>query len=194
MTIKYIIFDVGNVIVNANHAVTHRILQGYGVPEDRAKLFFQYEEYKEFSRGKINEQQFYDALINKYLQTQLTFEQVVHAHDEHLYGINKEVVEVIKRIPAQNVAFLTDTNAWQTQRERNLIDLRRYSDKIYRSHEIHMLKIDDGCFPYVRDQLEVKPDELLLVDDSLEKMVKAQEDGWQAIQFQNSEQLIADLK
>lgn len=190
--IKYVVFDVGNVVVKADESITARILQEYGVSSDRAGQLFANEDYRKFSRGNIGEQQFYDALI-RHLQTQLTFEQVIHAHDEHLYGIDNEVVELIKQIPAQNLAFLTDTNLWQTRREKTLIDLEGYSNKVFRSYKIHMLKTDPECFPYVRNLLGVNPQELVLVDDSIEKVVLAQKDGWQTIQFQDAEQLRRDL-
>ena len=189
-----IVFDVGNVVVKADHNITYTILQGYGVPKDKAKTFFDNEEYGEFSRGNIGGKSFYSALIKKYLQTPLTFEQVVTAHNKHLCGIDEHVVQIVARLPSQNLVFLTDTNEWQTERERELIDLRKYSRTIYRSHEIGMLKTDEACFPYLINQLKVKPSEILLIDDGLEKIVKAQASGLQTIQFLNSEQLLRDLK
>ena len=195
--IEFIVFDVGNVIVLADHAITHKILQDYGVPEDRAKLFFENEEYREFGRGRIDGNAFCKALIGKYFKTQLTFEQIVDAHNQHIYAVDEEVVKVLKRLKKSNrhsLAFLTDTNEWQNERVRILIDLREYSDKIFRSNDIHMLKTDNGCFPYVRRELKAEPHEILLVDDSLEKILKAQEGGWQTLQFLNSEQLATDLK
>ena len=189
-----IIFDVGNVIIKADDAITHRILSGYGVPRDRVKTFFENDEYKEFSRGNINGEEFYRALINRYLRFRLTYTQVVHAHNEHMYGVDSDVVDVIKKLlPNHRIVFLTDTNEWQTERERELIDLRNYSDFIFRSNEMHMLKSDDGTFPYVLAQLKVDPNEVLVVDDSPEKIRKASHYGLNTLQFKSSKQLTTAL-
>src|SRR3989338_6993795 len=113
-----LLFDVGNVIVEADHKITYRILQDYGTP--------------------------------------IEYQQVKDAHDSHLYGIDRAVVAILDRIPKSQLAFATNTNDWQTERERQLIGLTLYSDKIFRSNDIQMLKTDDACFPYIINQLQVE--------------------------------------
>lgn len=88
------------------------------------------------------------------------------------------------------MAFLTDTNVWQEEGLRRLIDLTLYSDQIFRSHEIGMVKIDDECFPYVAGKLGVKPKEVLLVDDSAEKVEMAEKHGLRTIHFKSAEQVL----
>lgn len=39
------LFDVGNVIIDADHAITFKILQEYGVDPDRARLFYANDDY-----------------------------------------------------------------------------------------------------------------------------------------------------
>lgn len=189
-----ILFDVGDVIIKGNHNITYKILQDYGVPEDRANMFFECKEYNEFARGNITGKELYKVLIKKYLKTPLTYEQIVHAHDEHIYDVDNDVLDVIEKVSKYKLAFLTDTNEWQTRREKELVNLKKYSNIIFRSHEIHMLKIDEGAFPYVLKQLKTKPDEVILIDDSPEKLQKAKEYGLQTIQFENAEQLVSNLK
>ncbi|MFA5796875.1 MAG: HAD-IA family hydrolase [Candidatus Woesearchaeota archaeon] len=191
---SFIIFDVGNVILYADHAITYRILERYGVPRDRAIKFFDNEEYKKFSRGKINGRSFYNALIQKHLRAELAYEDVVHAHNEHLYGIDPKVVQVLSKLPKERLIFLTDTNEWQTEREHELIDLMSYGSRIFRSHEMHMLKTDTGCFPYVIDQLGIGASETVLVDDSIEKIDMARRYGIQTVHFKDANQLTEYLK
>lgn len=189
-----LLFDVGNVIVEADHEITHRKLQDYGVPRDKAQLFFKNEEYADFGRGKISGEIFYKALIEKYLGLRLGYEQVKDAHDSHLHGIDQDVVAILDRISKSQLAFATDTNEWQTERERQLIDLRVYSDKIFRSNEIHMLKTDDAFFPHIVNQLQTEAGEITLIDDNLENILKAQAHGIQTIQFSNAGQLLTELE
>lgn len=187
-TMKFIIFDIGNVIVNADHNITYKRLQEYGIPSDSSRKFFDNDEYKEFSRGNINGRSFYEALI-RYFGTSLTYNQIVKAHNEHLFGIDDNVVSILSRLPKESVVFLTDTNEWQTQRERELIDLTSYSDRIFRSHKIHMLKTDSNCFPHIIKRLGINPEKILLIDDSVEKVLMAQKYGLQTHQFTDSVQL-----
>lgn len=183
------LFDVGNVIVNADHAITYKMLEEYGVDPDRAKLFYANDDYLEFSRGKISGRNFYDLLVTKYLNLPLSYEQVVDAHNQHMFAVNKKVKDVLAKLPPGKIAFVTDTNEWQTARERQLIDLTRYSSLIFRSHKIHMLKTDEGFFRYLAQQLQKEPGNLLLIDDSPEKVGLAEASGFSTIIFKDADQL-----
>ena len=189
-----VIFDVGNVVIKADHSITHQILVDYGVPQNRAKTFFENYEYKEFGRGNLDEETFYRVLIGKYLKFQLPYESIVKAHDKHLYGVDKGVVGLLSKLPRGNLAFSTNTNVWQTRREQELIDLRKYSPRIFRSHEIHLLKTDNGCFQYLVSQLKTSPSDTLFVDDKLENTLEAQKHGLQTHHFKSVGQLAAELK
>jgi len=189
-----LLFDVGNVIVEADHEITHKRLQDYGIPIEKARLFFKNAEYFDFARGKINGMEFYRAIIEKYRGIPLEYQQVKDAHDSHLRGIDRAVVAILDRMPKSQLAFATNTNDWQTERERQLIDLTLYSDKIFRSNEIQMLKTDDACFPYIVNQLQVESEQIILVDDNLENILKAKKHGLQTIQFSNAGQLLRELE
>lgn len=189
-----LLFDVGNVIVEADHEITHRKLQDYGIPRDKAQLFFKNEEYFDFGRGKINGERFYRAIIEKYVGHRLDYQQVKDAHNSHLHGFDRAVVAILDRLSKSKLAFATNTNDWQTERERQLIDLRLYSDNIFRSNEMQMLKTDDACFPYIVDKLQVESGQIILVDDNLENILKAQKHGLQTIQFSNAGQLLKELE
>ena len=89
-----LLFDVGNVIVEADHKITYRILQDYGTPIEKARLFFKNAEYFDFERGKINGMDFYSVIVKKYLGIPLEYQQVKDAHDSHLYGIDRAVVAI----------------------------------------------------------------------------------------------------
>lgn len=176
---QVILLDIGNVIILADHKITHDILQQkYGIPIERAKKFFDNEDYKNFSRGKINTIEFYKKLVSEHLQTDLTYGEILDAHDRHMYTVDNGVLEILKEIISKrSVAFATNTNSWQTIRENQLVDLSRYSKKIFRSNIIGMLKTDDGFFPHVLTKLSRKPEEVILIDDNSANIEKAQQSG-----------------
>jgi len=120
----------------------------FGVPKELATSFFTVDEYQQFSRGLISGEDFYKALVDNHLKTNLIYDDIVMAHNEHIYEIDNQVVNIIKGLDSE-IAILTDTNEWQTNREKELISLTKYSNNIFRFHETHMLKTDVDCFPYI---------------------------------------------
>jgi HAD superfamily hydrolase (TIGR01509 family) len=187
-----VIFDVGNVIIKADHSLTYSYLESFGVSKEKAKLFFSNKEYEDFSRGEISEEEFCSSL-NKYLEKNLSCEQLEKAHDIHIYGVDEQVIEILSSIK-EDLFFLTDTNIWQTRREKELVNLNKFSDKIFRSHKVGFLKEDFGCFPFIIKELNEKPENLLLIDDSPEKIEMAKQNGLRIILFTNAEKLRIDLK
>jgi HAD superfamily hydrolase (TIGR01509 family) len=190
---KVILFDIGNVVIDADEAITCKLLRDLGVPKERARLFFSNNDYLEFSRGNISGQDFYRALVNEHLKTPLTYEQVVNAHNQHIYGINKGVLQIVQNLPKERVSFATDTNEWQTAKEKELINLRDYGKYIFRSHELHKLKVDDGFYNEVLKSFGVNSIEILLIDDSPEKVNAAKALGLQGLVYKNPTQLNESL-
>ena len=179
---KTIIFDVGDVVTTGDFDITYRRLESHGVSSHKARKFFHNEDYLAFSRGEIGSKAFHEALV-RHLGTQLTYDQVVEAHDIHMTGIDQEVVAVLDKLPIESIVFATDTNEWQTKKEKELIDLIAYTDRIFRSHEIGMLKIDPGCFPYIITCLGKNPSELFFIDNNPKKTKMAEKCGIQSHVF-----------
>ncbi|MEK6890493.1 MAG: HAD-IA family hydrolase [Nanoarchaeota archaeon] len=189
-----ILFDVGNVIVRGSHEITHRIMRAKGVSPENAVKFFQNPEYREFSRGKITGTDFHRALCDKYLGRELTYQEVMNAHNEHIDSLDQYVVGVLNTVDNSRLAFVTDTNEWQTAKERDLITLSDYNERVFRSHKIGMLKTDEACFPYVIERLGVQPGRITLVDDSIEKIQMAQRFGINTILFTEGMDLLERIK
>lgn len=193
---KIIFFDVGNVIVKANHNITKKYLESLGVSKENSKNFFNNEDYYDFSRGKISGKEFYERLVSKHLKFDLSYEQIVSAHDMHLYDIDKDVMKIIKKIYSMKkyeLGIITDTNIWQTRKEKELVDLSKYCKYIFRSHEMEMKKVDDGFFEKVLDELNVKGSEILFIDDLEVNLKKAKEVGIKTVLFKNGEKLGKEL-
>jgi len=190
---KAIVFDVGNVVIDADQTITYKLLQGLGIPKEQSELFYTNNAYLEFSRGNISGQDFYKALINNYLKNPLAYEQVVKAHNQHIYGVNEGVIQIIQGLSKYAISFATDTNEWQTAREKEFIDLHLYSKKIFRSHELHKLKVDDGFFNDILKSLNVDPAKVLFIDDDQQKVSMARAQGLEGLVFENYTQLKQSL-
>ena len=66
-------------------------------------------------------------------------------------------------------------------------------DKKFTSFQLGIKKPDPAIFEVVADKLNAETAECLLIDDKMENVTSAREVGYQAIQFQNAEQLRKQL-
>ena len=109
-----VMFDIGNVVIECEHAITHRRLQAYGVPKEVTGRFFD-DDFLDFARGTLTPEQFYARLAPKGIN--ITFEQAKEAFQNHLYAVDKKVVKILEELrdslPEGDLGFLTDCNIWQ---------------------------------------------------------------------------------
>lgn len=183
------VLDIGNVILLADHQRTFEALDKYGIDREKSQQFYKIPEYLEFSRGNIPNLKFYEV-IRRLLGKNLSYTQVKEAHDYHLYGVDYKVLEVAGRISKNQLVFFTDTNLWQTQKERQLVDLTSLSTNIYRSHDTKKLKRDPGTFHWMTERLGVKPSKIHFIDDKKEYVLAAKDAGWNAYHFVGLEGLL----
>jgi len=193
---RFIVFDIGNVVCFGDETICRGLLYNCGVPFLNTAEIYSCHDYYEFLRGRISSQEFHIALVRKYLGYPASYEQVHHAFKMAMYAADQGVVDILSRLDGQSLAFLTDTNVWQDERMRELVALEKYADpsRIFKSHEMGMVKTDEMCFPYVLSQLGDKAEEVLLIDDSSEKVNTAKQHGWQTHRFVNSGELSGYLK
>ncbi|MBC8495188.1 hypothetical protein H8D36_03475 [archaeon] len=184
----YVIFDVGNVIIEANHQITFEALKNLGVSPEKAVDFYTIPEYSEFSRGNITEEQFHMALI-QHFGMDLSLDQVRQAHDSHIYALVDRIKDTLDYAKAHaNIGFLTNTNIWQTAREKQFIDLELYGGPVLRSHELHLLKSDQGLFEKATEIIGASEEDIILVDDLTNNCLEARRYGWDFIQFKDARQ------
>lgn len=184
LAMRYIVFDVGNVIVTADQERTLRRLRALGVSAADAVRFFDNDAYRAFSRGVIGHSEFVDRLRIGHLRApSLSDDELVEAHDVHLTGCDTAVVDLLSRLPRDRTAVLTDTNPWQTRAERHLVELERYACRVLRSHETGYLKSDPDCFEGAAHALAAPAGELVLVDDRSTHVAAAEASGWTGIHF-----------
>jgi len=185
-----ILFDIGNVLVLADHSITHRILhEQYRVPLERAQQFYTIPAVYAFNRGSITGKQLYDALCaQRIVPSSMTLAQVRQAHNDHIYAVDREMERIMRETAAhRRIGFHTDCNVWQTDWvEKELIPLETYGP-VFRSHELGALKIEAACYPKVTSRLGLPLEEIVLVDDSPEKIDMARKAGWRGILYKEDD-------
>ena len=195
LVMAVIIFDVGNVIIKCDQAISEKILAGYGVSHHAAKAIFTDPLYREYSRGSISSHEFSSKMISQHFKKPLTENQVRHAHDQHMFAVDKEVLALMEKLSINHrIAIATDTNDWQTARERQLIDLSKFAAWEFRSHEMHLLKTEKAYWLRVMHDLGEKPANIFYIDDSSEKLKVAEKFGIRCIHFENPAELARSLR
>lgn len=166
------LFDVGNVIVRATHEITVAILRDYGIPFSAAVQFYVNDDYPNFARGKITGEEFGKRTRRRI--GGLSVEQIRRAHDAHMYDVDEGTIAILDALRDRGItiAFATDTNEWQTARERELVNLAAYG-RVFRSHDLGALKADGSVFERIVAELGESPEHILFVDDSSEKIAMA---------------------
>lgn len=182
MPFKLVLWDVGNVLNYADHALTHRRLVELGVSPARAQLFYTNRAYADFARGQISGLDFYYQLVAEVLRADLSLYQVIDAHDRHMVSADQLALSLVSRSTVP-IAFATNTNTWQNRREQELVgELERFKPIwTFRSNEQGLLKTDPGGMALIADQLNrharVHADEILFIDDSRTNREAAEQSG-----------------
>lgn len=187
--IKVVLTDLGNVVVVANHVVTHAYLAERGIPYKRARNFFLIDEYRDFARGEISERTFSSA-VKAELGVAWPNWMVRRAHDAHMYAVDEDVCDLIESVNVP-IAVATDTNVWQTHRveQELLLGRRIIAGKVFRSNEIGQLKSDYGTFTKYAESLGEEPANILFIDDRLDLCLEAKRAGFLVCQFVDIDQL-----
>lgn len=190
--IRVVLFDVGNVIIRATHEITHAILRDLGIPYTTAVRFYVNDDYPNFARGKLTGEEFGQRTRRR--MGGLTAAQIQRAHDAHMYDVDEGTTAVLGALHdrGMTLAFATDTNEWQTARERELVDLTAYG-RAFRSNELGALKADGGVFERILAELGEEPSRVLFVDDSPEKVERAVALGMVTHRFTSSAALRQEL-
>lgn len=191
--IRIVLFDVGNVIVRATHEITHAILRDLGIPYTTAVRFYVNDDYPNFARGKLTGEEFGQRTRRR--MGGLTAAQIRRAHDAHMYDVDEGTMAALTALRdcGMTLAFATDTNEWQTARERELVDLAAYG-RAFRSNELGALKTDGSVFERIIAELGEEPSRVLFVDDSPEKIAVALALQMQTHWFRDAARLYAELE
>jgi HAD superfamily hydrolase (TIGR01509 family) len=173
-TIKNIIFDLGNVLLDIDYNKTIAAFERLGfenfrnayAPEKMAPVF------EDIETGKISEEELYHTV--KSLSTKpLSTEQIKHAWNALLLDFRVESLEYLKKLPVKyKLYLLSNTNSIHLtafneilQREGQNQTLESYFTKAYYSNIIGFRKPYPECYQFVLEDAGIKPGETLFIDD-----------------------------
>jgi putative hydrolase of the HAD superfamily len=170
MKIRLILFDLGGVLYNIEHARTHSALNDLQIPNAKPISFsLEHAEtiFGEFDSGTLNASDFFSSLRERH-NIQGSDEQIINAWNAMLLGLYPDTIEFIQEI-SRNVpiALLSNINEIHHDFVREeCAPLFNYFEHLFLSYTLNLKKPDPAIFQYVIAKTGYAPNDILFLDDT----------------------------
>ncbi|MBY9018498.1 MAG: HAD family phosphatase [Candidatus Lokiarchaeota archaeon] len=200
MTIKCIIFDLGDVIFDLdfsqffNEVITPSPLNK---PKTPIMLEF-FRQSDTYHQGKISDKEFYTQACDLLRVCDLNQKEFYDAFNSIISDINKEMVELVKNIKKNNklmIICLSNINSshWKYIKKKKW-EIWDLFDEFILSHEVHLTKPDSKIFEIAIKKAGCAPEEIVFIDDGFNNIRAALELGIKGIRFVDIDELTKSLK
>ncbi|WP_010227766.1 HAD family hydrolase [Gillisia marina] len=193
--IKTIIFDFGDVFINLDKPATIRELKKLNIevfPEDILHI------NKDYEMGLVSTESFITSYIDTY--SSLTPESMTTAWNSILMDFPKYRFQFIKKLSEdKNYKFilLSNTNEihidWIKEKVPFFEEFKSCFDAFYLSHEINLRKPNLDIFEYVLNKDQLKAEECLFIDDTIENTKAAEKLGIHTWNLEPTREDVIDL-
>ncbi|GAL60716.1 HAD family hydrolase [Algibacter lectus] len=186
-TIKNIIFDLGGVILNLDVPKTISELQTIGIDNivNKTGHHYEYSFFYDFEIGKISKEEFLEALF-KLSSKAPNHEAIKVAWNAMILDMPKARIAFIESLKGKyNLYLLSNTNAIHQKHfldefeTANGYKFNNLFTKAYYSHEVKIRKPDAGIFNFLLKDSNLKPEESIFIDDSIDNIKAAENLGIQ---------------
>lgn len=122
----------------------------------------------------------YVEFLQKSLGINISYEDFVNLYEEEFKAVKyyKDVVDYAHSLKSRcKIAILSNLMYFDKKRINDQYDLSKF-DYVYLSFEIGMRKPDEKIYKYVLDDLKVRPEDILFIDDDYQNILAAKRCGW----------------
>ncbi|WP_424494382.1 HAD family hydrolase [Salinimicrobium sp. GXAS 041] len=177
--IKTIVFDFGDVFINLDKAATLRELEKL---EIKSFSEIDLKQNMEYEKGLLTS----DAFIDAYLKTypHITKEGFKKSWNSILVDFPKYRLDFVKQLSKEKkyqLILLSNTNHihidWVKENVEFFEDFKNCFDAFYLSQEINLRKPEPSIYQYVLEKHNLKPEDVLFIDDTKENTDAAEELG-----------------
>ena len=196
-SILAIIFDFGGVLVNWN---PHNLYNKYFSNDRQAIDAFLNEIH--FFAWNLNQDKGYPfARAVENLSAQFPqYADLIRAYDveweESILGLFSETVEIMRKLKAAGYRLFGLSN-WSAEKfalVKHKYEAFNLFERIMVSGEVRLVKPDPAIFRLFLQKIQLKPEECLLIDDSVENIESAQKMGFATHHFTSPARLEESLK
>lgn len=194
MTYKAIGFDYGGVIAGMSGTeFDRRVTQILGVDLDTYRYTY-FQNNRLLNSGALPVEKFWEKILSE-LGRSDKLAEFLSFRSQNPDKINNEVLDLARQLKTNGykIGILSNNNSAGAKAMRNagLMDL---FDVVAVSYEIGFIKPDPKAFEIFIERLEVKPAELVFIDDSKKSLESASEIGYSPILFTEVGELRTELK
>ena len=168
--IKTILFDFGDVFINLDKAATLRELEKLEVKSFSENDLKQNIDYE---KGLLNSEAFVEAYLKTY--PHLTEDGFKKSWNSILVDFPEYRLDFVKQLSKENkyqLILLSNTNHihidWVKENVMFFDEFRSCFDAFYLSQEINLRKPEPSIYQYVLEKHDLKPEEILFIDDTKE--------------------------
>lgn len=188
--IKNLLFDLGGVIMNLRRDQCVSAFRDLGMSDPNAFLgeYSQNGPFAGIEDGSLTAEEFHAEIRRIIGKPELTDEQIDDAFGRFLAGIPKQRLENLRELRRHyRIYMLSNTNPimWHNGIAKAFAaegyDVTWYFDGIVRSYKAHAMKPSEAIFRYAENELRIKPEETLFLDDSQSNLDAANRLGYHTL-------------
>jgi len=195
MTLRALFFDFGGVLVRTEYqAPRQRLAEQFGMDyEDIEKVVFGSPSAARASLGEITEEAQWQAVMKA---LKLPASEIDRVKKEFFGGdvVDRALLDFLRSLkPKYKIGLIS--NAWSGLRA--YIEREKFDDVFHHmviSAEVKVVKPDEKIYRIALDQLQVKPNEAVFVDDMPENIEACKKLGMKGIRFTDAESVLKQLK
>lgn len=187
--IKNLLFDLGGVIMDIRRLNCVASFERLGMKDADSFLgeYSQKGPFLQLEEGLITEAEFRQA-VREFIDGEVTDEQIDKAFCDFLVGIPVHRLTELRELRKHyGIYMLSNTNPimWHSRIAEEFrhegMEREDYFDGIVTSFEARSIKPDAKIFHHVVNQLGIKPEETLFLDDSQKNLDAAAELGFHTL-------------
>lgn len=198
MTIKFVYFDLGNVLVHFDPNIAVRQVANVLDVEPASIQSAMYDSGIEvqLESGQISESEFLDGLFDR-VGKSADPKEVLQAMSA-MFWLNHSMLPVVCKLLTQQMPMAILSNTchphWDWIQRKNYGLVRAISSNPILSYEVGSMKPDRTIYDAATEKVDCSPDEIFFIDDRIENVQGAVASGWKAAQFTGIPRLLSDLR
>ncbi len=197
MTIEFVYFDLGNVLLNFDHGrMCRQIAAASGASEQRVgEVLFEEGLQAEIETGRLSTEEFLDVYCLR-TNTKPDGEEMIRAVGD-FFRLNKPVLPILASLAHSRrpLGILSNTCEihWRHCGRRYPALLEMF-DVFALSYEVGAMKPEAAIYRAAAGRAGVPPESIFFTDDQLQNVQAASAAGFDAVVFTSAAQLAAELR
>lgn len=192
--IKWIMFDLGNVLVEYKPTAHLMIARKLNIDEELVKSFIMTKEiWDKTGKGEIGEEQYLN-MINKKFNASITMNELLEFYAKEVETILDGIEEIIINLKKNYKLSILSNTFFAHWNQFVTTDLIKHFDIPMTSYLLGAIKPDEEIYLKALSKMKSKPEEVLFIDDKEENVLAANKLGINAFKSLSIEDTINGLR